>query len=43
MPLTIMPLPVYGDGKQRRDYQYVLDHCEAVDLVLHQGNLGRDL
>jgi dTDP-glucose 4,6-dehydratase len=35
-----LPLPVYGDGKQRRDYQYVLDHCEAVDLVLHQGKLG---
>ncbi len=35
-----LPLPVYGDGKQRRDYQYVLDHCEALDLVLHQGKLG---
>ena len=35
-----LPLPVYGDGRQRRDYQYVLDHCEALDLVLHQGKLG---
>jgi dTDP-glucose 4,6-dehydratase len=35
-----LPLPVYGDGKQRRDYQYVLDHCEALDLVLHKGKLG---
>jgi dTDP-glucose 4,6-dehydratase len=35
-----LPLPVYGDGKQRRDYQYVLDHCEAIDLVLHHGKLG---
>jgi dTDP-glucose 4,6-dehydratase len=35
-----VPLPVYGDGKQRRDYQYVLDHCEALDLVLHRGKLG---
>ena len=35
-----VPLPVYGDGKQRRDYQYVLDHCEALDLVLHKGKLG---
>ncbi len=33
-------LPVYGDGKQRRDYQHVLDHCEAIDLVLHRGQLG---
>jgi dTDP-glucose 4,6-dehydratase len=35
-----LPLPVYGDGKQRRDYQYVLDHCQALDLVLHKGKLG---
>ncbi|MDT8305990.1 MAG: dTDP-glucose 4,6-dehydratase [Anaerolineae bacterium] len=34
------PLPVYGDGRQKREYQYVLDHCEAVDLILHQGELG---
>jgi dTDP-glucose 4,6-dehydratase len=33
-------LPVYGDGKQQRDYQYVLDHCEAIDVVLHKGKLG---
>lgn len=38
--LNDMPLPVYGDGQQRRDYQYVRDHCEAVDLVLHQGTIG---
>lgn len=34
------PLPVYGDGQQKRDYQYVIDHCEAVDLVLRQGKYG---
>ncbi len=34
------PLPVYGDGLQMRDYQYVLDHCEGIDVVLHQGELG---
>lgn len=34
------PLPVYGDGRQKREYQYVLDHCEAVDLILHRGELG---
>ncbi|MEZ4619745.1 MAG: GDP-mannose 4,6-dehydratase [Caldilineaceae bacterium] len=35
-----MPLPVYGDGQQMRDYQYVMDHCEGIDLVLHQGTIG---
>jgi len=35
-----LPLPVYGDGKQRRDYQFVLDHCEGIDLVLHRGQIG---
>jgi dTDP-glucose 4,6-dehydratase len=34
------PLPLYGDGRQMRDYQYVLDHCEGIDLVLHQGRPG---
>ena len=34
------PLPIYGDGMQQRDYQYVGDHCEAIDLVLHKGQLG---
>ncbi len=34
------PLPVYGDGLQVRDYQYVLDHCEGIDLVLHKGQFG---
>ncbi len=34
------PLPLYGDGLQVRDYHYVLDHCEAIDLVLHEGEVG---
>lgn len=38
--LNDQPLPLYGDGQQRRDYQYVMDHCDAVDLVLHQGVIG---
>ncbi|NJN82501.1 MAG: dTDP-glucose 4,6-dehydratase [Caldilineaceae bacterium] len=38
--LKNLPLPVYGDGKQMRDYQYVGDHCEAIDIVLHEGVLG---
>ncbi len=35
-----LPLPVYGDGRQVRPYQYVLDHCEGIDVVLHRGVLG---
>jgi len=35
------PLPVYGDGQQMRDYQFVLDHCEAIDVVLHHGQVGQ--
>jgi len=35
-----LPLPLYGDGLQMRDYQYVGDHCEAIDLVLHKGEIG---
>lgn len=38
--LDDQPLPLYGDGKQMRDYQYVLDHCEAIDLVLGKGQIG---
>ena len=34
------PLPIYGDGQQMRDYQYVLDHCEGIDVVLHKGVPG---
>ncbi|MGQ9628644.1 MAG: dTDP-glucose 4,6-dehydratase [Anaerolineae bacterium] len=35
------PLPLYGDGLQERDYQYVLDHCEGIDLVVHRGQHGQ--
>jgi dTDP-glucose 4,6-dehydratase len=34
------PLPVYGDGKNVRDWLYVADHCEAVRLVLEKGKVG---
>jgi dTDP-glucose 4,6-dehydratase len=34
------PLPIYGDGQQMRDYQYVGDHCEGIDVVLHRGTIG---
>lgn len=33
-------LPVYGDGKNIRDWLYVEDHCTAIDLVLHKGQPG---
>lgn len=34
------PLPVYGDGKQIRDWLHVDDHCCAIDTVLHKGQVG---
>lgn len=34
------PLPVYGDGLNVRDWLYVLDHCEALRLVLERGRPG---
>ena len=33
-------LPIYGDGKNIRDWLHVYDHCSAIDLVLHEGRLG---
>jgi len=33
-------LPVYGDGKNIRDWVHVKDHCEAIDVVLHDGKDG---
>jgi len=35
-----LPLPLYGDGSQMRDYQYVLDHCDGIDVVVHLGMAG---
>ena len=46
IPLTIsrvlndQKIPVYGDGKNIRDWLHVLDHCAAIDLVLHEGVNG---
>jgi len=34
------PLPLYGDGRNVRDWLFVLDNCAAIDLVLHQGVPG---
>jgi dTDP-glucose 4,6-dehydratase len=46
IPLMILnardgkPLPVYGDGKNVRDWLYVEDHCEAIATVLQRGQPG---
>jgi dTDP-glucose 4,6-dehydratase len=46
IPLMILnarngkPLPVYGDGKNVRDWLYVEDHCDAIATVLHRGQPG---
>ena len=46
IPLTILNLledkeiPVYGDGKQIRDWLYVEDHCRAIKTILDNGNIG---
>jgi len=46
IPLMILnalngkPLPVYGDGRNVRDWIYVGDHCEAIALVLERGRVG---
>ncbi len=33
-------IPIYGDGKNIRDWLYVLDHCRGIDLVYHDGVAG---
>jgi len=38
--LDDQPLPLYGDGRNVRDWLYVLDNCEAIDLVLRRGADG---
>ena len=35
-----LPLPVYGDGSNIRDWLYVEDHCRGIELVLEQGAVG---
>lgn len=46
IPLTIKkalnkePIPIYGDGKNIRDWLYVVDNCKAIDLVLNKGKIG---
>ncbi len=38
--LLNQPVPVYGNGKNVRDWLYVDDNCEAIDIVLHNGKAG---
>ncbi|MDD2838613.1 MAG: dTDP-glucose 4,6-dehydratase [Sulfuricurvum sp.] len=33
-------IPIYGDGKNIRDWLYVLDHCKGIDLIYHTGRSG---
>ena len=35
------PIPIYGKGENVRDWLYVEDHAEAIDLIFHQGKVGR--
>lgn len=47
IPMTILsalenkPVPVYGNGRNVRDWIYVEDHCKAVDLVIRNGEAGK--
>jgi dTDP-glucose 4,6-dehydratase len=34
-------LPIYGDGKNIRDWIYVMDHCDAIDFLINQGENGQ--
>jgi dTDP-glucose 4,6-dehydratase len=38
--LNDRPLPVYGDGRNVRDWIHVKDHCEAIDIIIHRGKEG---
>lgn len=38
--LSGQKVPLYGDGMNVRDWLHVKDHCEALDLILHEGKIG---
>lgn len=38
--LSHEPIPIYGDGKNIRDWLYVRDHCIGIDLCMHKGKFG---
>ncbi len=39
--ITGKPIPIYGDGKNVRDWLYVLDHAKGIDLAFHTGKAGQ--
>ncbi|MBZ7985475.1 dTDP-glucose 4,6-dehydratase [Campylobacter sp. Cr9] len=39
--LANKPIPIYGDGKNIRDWLYVLDHCKGIDIAYHKGKAGQ--
>lgn len=39
--LSNQNIPIYGDGKNIRDWLYVLDHCKGIDIVYHMGKAGQ--
>jgi dTDP-glucose 4,6-dehydratase len=38
--LADLPLPIYGDGRNVRDWVHVEDHCRAIDLIIQHGKEG---
>lgn len=38
--LADKPLPVYGTGENVRDWLYVEDHCKAIDMIIHNADIG---
>ena len=34
------PVPIYGDGLYVRDWIHVMDHCQAIDVIMHKGKIG---
>jgi dTDP-glucose 4,6-dehydratase len=38
--LNDKPVPIYGDGLYVRDWIHVLDHCRAIDVIMHKGKAG---
>ena len=41
--LALENIPIYGDGKNIRDWLYVLDHCKGIDLVFHKVRLVKPI
>jgi len=39
--VNLKNIPIYGDGRQVRDWLYVADHCSAIDLVINEADIGQ--